>query len=110
MRKLGTNTGGNNCVKVIDNCDTELIEVVDATIYGGIKEYVREFTQSDVTRGKINIAHNLDMSSAIAHLTLKDELGEECQPTGIKFKDNNIVELDLEGYVPITGTWTVRII
>lgn len=65
--------------------------------------YDGSFTNSDIYLGKLNIAHNLN--STIPGIVLFDNNKKLFFPVDVTVIDENVVELDLQNYLPITGTW-----
>jgi len=58
--------------------------------------------------GKITINHNLNVEYPIVQVYDNNNL--QIIPTEVKSTGIDSIELDLSGYIPITGTWKVRII
>jgi hypothetical protein len=62
-----------------------------------------DFDNSFLTLGKLTVLHNLD--TLIPGVIFFNNLEDNIVPDNIKVISNNITEIDLNSYAPISGTW-----
>lgn len=71
-------------------------------------QYERTFTQADLSiSGILPVIHNLNTNpSAIA---IYNPAGQEISPDDVVISSLNAISVNLESYVPVSGTWTISI-
>lgn len=93
---------GTSIPVVVESTTRYLYTYDNATPTGA---YSASFVDGDLTAGEITFTHNLGQRALL--WTVMDNNGESISPSNITFDDSNNTTLDLTGFTPITGTWTI---
>ena len=84
---------------------SEVESIGDYTVGG----YSTSFDNGDLGSGNIlTVNHNLNVNYPI--VVIYDNNDKVIEPDEIEYTDNNNVDIDLNSFVPLTGTWHVRIV
>lgn len=106
----------NECVQVDETTESAVTFIEErvyietpAHISYGQKPYLREFTQADITGDILPINHNLLAENGVVNIVLVTSDKEQVAASNVEFVNENLALISLKGYLPIVGTWSVRV-
>ena len=70
--------------------------------------YTRSFVNADLTAGILTVGHSLGSKYII--MSVYDNNDKLVDPDEIITTDTNNTSLDLSSYIPLTGTWNLKIV
>lgn len=69
--------------------------------------YSTAFTNSSLSSGVLTVTHNLEYEYVV--VSVYDNTDKQIIPSEVTTVNANSLQVDLSGFVPITGTWHVTI-
>lgn len=94
---------------------TEIVEIaifsevleVSTTSSAGNWYYLKELVNAELTNGFITLSHGLGFQPTM--VAIANNLNQLVQPSDVDQITPNSIRLSLEGYIPIQGTWKIKV-
>lgn len=108
LRKdVNYNNPSNNDLWVWDSLMKKWTNKSPSVFLSNVNGYLNYFTDGDLNAGILTIDH--DLNSYYPNLILYNDYNKVILPDEVVYLDVNTVSVDLSSYIPLTGTWKVRI-